>query len=80
MTVNNDEPLNDQLISMAVEMTDDLSQSTERLRKVAKDRRALFADLKDQGYTYPQLAKVTGLHKMTIQQEVRKYRKEQAPS
>ena len=76
--VQTDEPMDVQLISMAVEMTHDISYSNERLRQVAKDRRALFAELKERGYTYPQLATATGLHKMTIQQEVRKYRSEQS--
>ncbi len=76
--VQTDDPLDIQLVAMATEMTDDISYSTERLRQVAKDRRALFAELKKRGYTYPQLAAATGLHKMTIQQEVRKYRAEQS--
>mgnify|MGYP001452611864 CR=1 FL=1 len=76
--IQTDDPLDIQLVAMAAEMTDDISHSNERLRQVAKDRRALFAELKNRGYTYPQLAAATGLHKMTIQQEVRKYRAEQS--
>tara|TARA_R110002020_G_scaffold199549_2_gene401046 strand:+ start:1552 stop:1836 length:285 start_codon:yes stop_codon:yes gene_type:complete len=76
--VQSDDPLDFQMIAMAAEMTADISYSNDRLRQVAKDRRALFADLKNRGYTYPQLAAATGLHKMTIQQEVRKYRREQS--
>jgi len=68
------------LLSEVARLTTEIETAKKRVSKVATERRELFVRLKESGVTYPRLAEVTGLHKMTIQQDVAGWRKVNYPA
>jgi DNA-directed RNA polymerase specialized sigma24 family protein len=56
--------------------TNEINECRERVASLGIQRRHLFAALRAEGVTYSQLAEVTGLHHMTIQQDMARYRDE----
>jgi|TARA_R110000824_G_scaffold203970_1_gene388683 hypothetical protein len=71
--------MNENIESLLAEVerqTTEINQHRERVRNLGKERRELFAALKQAGITYPQLSTATGLHPMTIQQDMKRWRDE----
>ena len=56
--------------------TNEITECRERVATLGAQRRDLFAALRAEGVTYTQLAEATGLHHMTIQQDMARYRDE----
>ena len=68
------------LLSEVARLTTEIETAKNHASQVATERRELFVRLKESGVTYPRLAEVTGLHKMTIQQDVAGWRKVNSPA
>ncbi len=64
------------LMSEAIRQTNEIDECRERVTTLGIQRRELFAALRAEGVTYKQLADATGLHHMTIQQDMARYRNE----
>jgi|TARA_R110002020_G_scaffold79554_3_gene199302 IS30 family transposase len=64
------------LLSEAVRQTNEINECRNRVTSLGHERREVLAALRSAGVTYKQLAEATGLHHMTIQQDLRRYRNE----
>jgi hypothetical protein len=74
---NPDDPETRALLAETKRLTDEMAAFAAEGREMANERRRLFYELKSRGVTYPRMAEVAGLHKMTIQQDVATWRKAQ---
>jgi len=68
--------MKDELLSEARRLTSEIDDCRDRVAKAGSTRRQVFAALRQHGITYKQISAVTGLHEMTIQQDMARYRKE----
>ena len=57
--------------------TIEIDHHRKRVSELGELRRTLFAELRSRKVTIPTIAKATGLHKMTIQQDMQRYRRAQ---
>ena len=64
------------LLGEVMRQTSEIDECRERVASLGMQRRELFAALRAEGVTYKQLAAATGLHHMTIQQDMARYRNE----
>ena len=64
------------LLAEVERQTTEIAEHRKRVAALGKARRELFAALKQEGITYTTLSKVTGLHSMTIQQDMKRWRDE----
>ena len=58
------------LMDKVIEQTDEIDRCRERVAQLGRDRRELFSVLRLHGKTYRELAEATGLHQVTIQQNM----------
>ena len=69
---------NDEVQALLVEVsrqTIEIDHHRKRVTELGELRRSLFAELRQRKVTIPTIAKATGLHKMTIQQDMQRLRK-----
>ena len=64
------------LLSEAVRMTSEIDDCRNRVASLGSERREVLAALRAAGVTYKQLSAALGIHHMTIQQDMRRYRDE----
>jgi IS30 family transposase len=70
----------DEVQALLVEVTRqtiEIDHHRKRVSELGELRRSLFAELRQRKVTIPTIAKATGLHKMTIQQDMQRLRKAQ---
>ena len=68
--------LEDELLAEARRLTFEIDDCRDRVTAAGSQRRQVFAALRQQGVTYKRISQITGLHEMTIQQDMGRYRKE----
>jgi IS30 family transposase len=68
------------LLVEVTRQTIEIDHHRKRVSELGEQRRELFADLRTRRVTIPTIAKATGLHKMTIQQDMQRWRREQEVS
>ena len=68
--------LDDELLGEARRLTSEIDESRDRVAAAGMQRRQVFAALRQRGVTYKRISQVTGLHEMTVQQDMGRYRKE----
>jgi len=68
------------LLVEVTRQTIEIDHHRKRVSELGEQRRALFAELRQRKVTIPTMAKATGLHKMTIQQDMQRWRREQEVS
>ena len=64
------------LLAEVERQTTEINHHRQQVAELGKQRRELFAALKQEGVTYKTLAAATGLHTMTIQQDMKRWRNE----
>ena len=64
------------LLAEVERQTNEINNHRQRVAELGKERRELFAALKEKGITYKTLAAATGLHTMTIPQDMKRWRDE----
>ena len=65
------------LINTVVRQTREIDYSRRRVQELGAERREVYAELRNRGVSYRRIADETGLHKMTIQQDMQRYRRQQ---
>tara|TARA_B100001123_G_C15136393_1_gene957568 strand:+ start:312 stop:569 length:258 start_codon:yes stop_codon:yes gene_type:complete len=68
--------IEDELLAEARRLTSEIDDCRDRVTKAGRTRRQVFAALRQEGVTYKQISAATGLHEMTVQQDMARYRKE----
>lgn len=66
-----------ELLEVCVRQTREIDFSRRRVREIGGERREVYAELRNRGVSFRRIADETGLHKMTIQQDMQRYRKRQ---
>tara|TARA_R110002050_G_scaffold191708_3_gene326547 strand:- start:244 stop:525 length:282 start_codon:yes stop_codon:yes gene_type:complete len=66
------------LMDKVIEQTDEIDRCRERVAQLGRDRRELFSVLRLHGKTYRELAEATGLHQVTIQQNMGRFKDDPA--
>ena len=74
-----------ELLGVVARQTQEIEESRDRVTQLAKERRQIFSILREKyKVTYKELAKATGLHPVTIQANMGRFKeelaKETAPS
>jgi transcription initiation factor TFIID subunit TAF12 len=64
------------LLQEVARQTKEIDYHREQVTVLGRERRELFSDLRALGVTYKQLAAATGLHQVTIQQNMGRFRNE----
>lgn len=64
------------LLEEVARQTKEIEYHRDKVAVLGRERRELFTDLRELGVTYKQLAAATGLHQVTIQQNMGRFRKE----
>ena len=64
------------LLQEVARQTKEIEYHRDKVAVLGRERRELFTDLRELGVTYKQLAAATGLHQVTIQQNMGRFRKE----
>lgn len=64
----------EELLEEVARQTRDIEFHREQVKTLGRERRELFAALRNLGVTYKQLAAATGLHQVTIQQNMGRFR------
>lgn len=64
------------LLAEAIRQTQEIDHCRNRVTELGRERREVLAALRAAGLTYKQLSEATGLHHMTIQQDMARYRNE----
>ena len=71
--------MDDEVQALLVEVTRqtiEIAHHRKRVTELGGERRRLFAELRQRKVTIPTIAKATGLHKMTIQQDMQRWRRD----
>lgn len=71
-----DEEAKAALLDEATRHTNEISVCRDKIAALGVQRRQLFAALRSLGVTYRELAAATGLHKVTIQADMARFREE----
>ena len=66
----------EELLSEVARQTREIDFHREQVKTLGQERRELFTALRNLGVTYKQLAAATGLHQVTIQQNMGRFRKQ----
>jgi len=64
------------LLEEVTRQTIEMKYHKDRIVELGAKRRELFIALQQNRVTIPKMAAATGLHKMTIQQDMQRYRRE----
>jgi len=66
-----------ELLGVVARQTQEIDESRDRIAQLAKERRQIFAVLREEyKVTYKQLGKATGLHPVTIQANMGRFKEE----
>ena len=64
------------LLAEARRQTEEIDHCRNRVAELGRERREVMAALKAAGLTYKQISEALGIHHMTCQQDLAKYREE----
>lgn len=68
--------MENELLEEARRLTFEIDDCRDRVTALGTQRREVFAALRQQGVTYKRISQTVGLHEMTVQQDMGRYRKE----